>query len=102
MRDSEIHELQEELGIFVAAQDLVNLAKVSSGAGVIKTRTRIYVGTVTESAGSLAEGELGHVEMISYNKTEIDNSIALDKIQDASTLVPLLKQRMEQETPVRK
>ena len=91
IRAAAVRELQEEAGFFVAAQDIVDLGAVSPEAGVIKARTRLFAATVSGKAGGKVDGELGHGEMVFYNRTEIDNLIALGEIEDASTLVVLYK-----------
>jgi ADP-ribose pyrophosphatase len=96
VRFSALRELQEEAGFLVTAKELIDLGVVSPEAGVIKARTRLFAVVVTGKIASEVDGELGHGELAFYNTEEIDNLIAQGEIEDASTLVILLKQRLKQ------
>lgn len=100
VRFSAVRELQEEAGFLVTAEELIDLGAVSPEAGVIKARTRLFAVVVTGRIASVVDGELGHGELAFYNSEEIDKLIAQGEIEDASTLVILLKQRLKQAATV--
>lgn len=91
-----VRELLEEAGFSVASEDLVDLGAVAPEAGVIKARSRLFAATVTGKAGIAVDGELGHGELVFYNRKEIRNLITQGEIEDASTLVTIFKHQFNQ------
>jgi ADP-ribose pyrophosphatase len=91
-----LRELQEEAGFLVTAEDLIDYGAVTPEAGVIKARTCLFVVKVNDKAVCPITGELGHGDIVFYTSEEINNLIAQGEIEDASTLVILLKYQLNQ------
>ena len=91
IREAAARELQEETGFSISPKDLVDLGAVSPEAGVIKARTRLFVVRLNEITGGTVNAELGHGEIAFYDPEEIDDLISRGMIEDASTLVIILK-----------
>jgi len=90
-RDAASRELLEESGFSVKPDGLIYLGAVAPEGGVIEGRSRLFVGVLTEQAEKVGTPELGHGEMVFYSRDEIDDLIKQGEIEDASTLVLLLK-----------
>lgn len=100
VRTSAVRELFEEAGYAVATEKLVDFGLVSPESGVIQARTHLFAVSVSGEVRHKIEGELGHGEMLFFSSDEIDTLIKNSQIEDASTLVILLKQRISQATSV--
>lgn len=90
-RDAAARELLEESGFSVAADKFIDLGAIAPEGGVIEGRSRLFVGVLTEQAEKVVVPELGHGELVFYSRDEIDDLIERDEIEDASTVVLLLK-----------
>jgi hypothetical protein len=75
----------------VAADKFIDLGAIAPEGGVIEGRSRLFVGVLTEQAEKVVTPELGHGELVFYNQDEIDDLIERGEIEDASTVVLLLK-----------
>jgi ADP-ribose pyrophosphatase len=93
-----IRELSEEAGYTVSPEMLVDYGIVSPESGVIQARIHLFVASIIGKNRHKIEGELGHGELRFFNSGEIDTLIANGQIEDASTMVVLLKQRLKQDT----
>jgi ADP-ribose pyrophosphatase len=90
-RDAAARELLEESGFSVTTDKFIDLGAISPEGGVIEGRSRLFVAVLTEKAEKVVAPELGHGEMVFYSQDEIDDLIELGEIEDASTVVLLLK-----------
>lgn len=90
-RDAVASELLEESGFSVAADKFIDFGAVAPEGGVIESRSRLFVGEMTEQAEKVVTPKLGHGELVFYNQDEIDDLIERGEIEDASTVVLLLK-----------
>lgn len=90
-RDAAARELFEESGFSVAADKFIDLGAIAPESGVIEGRSRLFVAVLTEKAEKVVVPELGHGELVFYNRDEIDDLIEQGEIEDASTVVLLLK-----------
>ena len=90
-RNVAARELFEESGFSVAADKFIDLGAIAPEGGVIEGRSRLFVGVLTEKAEKVVIPELGHGELVFYSQDEIDNLIERGEIEDASTVVLLLK-----------
>jgi len=90
-RDAAARELLEESGYFVAADKFIDLGAIAPEGGVIEGRSRLFVGVLMEQAEKVVTPELGHGELVFYSQGEIDDLIDRGEIEDASTVVLLLK-----------
>ena len=90
-RDIAVRELLEESGFSVVPDSLIDLGAIAPEGGVIEGRSRIFVAELTEQAGEVVTPELGHGELVFYRQDEIDDLIEQGEIEDASTVVLLLK-----------
>lgn len=86
-----VRELIEESGFSVEADGFVDLGTIAPEGGVIEARTCLFAGVVTNQALSGVNPELGHGELAFFSNDEIDDLIERSEIEDASTLVLLLK-----------
>ncbi len=90
-RDAAARELLEESGFSVAADKFIDLGAIAPEGGVIEGRSRLFVGVLTGNAEKAVTPELGHGELFFYSQDEIDDLIERGEIEDASTVVLLLK-----------
>lgn len=90
-RDVAARELLEESGFSVAADKFIDLGAIAPEGGVIEGRSRLFVGVLTEQDKKVVIPELGHGELVFYRQDEIDDLIVRSEIEDASTVVLLLK-----------
>ena len=90
-RDAAARELLEESGFSVAADQFIDLGAIAPEGGVIEGRSRLFVGVLTEQDKKVVIPELGHGELVFYRQDEIDDLIVRSEIEDASTVVLLLK-----------
>jgi len=90
-RDVAARELLEESGFSVAADKLIDLGAIAPEGGVIEGRSCLFVAKLTENSGKVVAPELGHGEMVFHSQDEIDDLIERGEIEDASTVVLLLK-----------
>ena len=90
-RDAAARELLEESGFSVAADKFIDLGAIAPEGGVIEGRSRLFVAVLTEKAEKVVAPELGHGELFFYSRDEIDEFIERGEIEDASTVVLLLK-----------
>lgn len=90
-RDVAARELLEESGFSVAADKFIDLGAIAPEGGVIEGRSRLFVGVLTEPAEEVVTPELGHGDLVFYSQAEIDDLIERGEIEDASTIVLLLK-----------
>lgn len=90
-RDAAARELLEESGFSVAADKFIDLGAIAPEGAVIEGRSRLFVGVLTEQAKKDVTPELGHGELVFYSRDEIDDLIERGEIEDASTVVLLLK-----------
>ena len=90
-RDVAARELLEESGFSVAADKFIDLGAIAPEGGVIEGRSRLFVGVLTEQAEKAVTPELGHGELVFFSQSEIDDLIERGEIEDASTVVLLLK-----------
>ena len=84
-------ELLEESGFSVATDKFIDLGAIASEGGVIEGRSRLFVAVLMEKAEKVVAPELGHGELVFYSRDEIDDLIERGEIEDASTVVLLLK-----------
>lgn len=99
-RDTAARELLEESGFSVVPDNLIDLGAIAPEGGVIEGRSRLFVAVLMEKAGKVVTPELGHGELVFYHQEEIYDLIERGEIEDASTLVILLKMRLKKRTPV--
>jgi len=92
-KDAAARELLEESGFSVAANKFIDLGAIAPEGGVIEGRSRLFVATLIEQRGKVVTPELGHGELVFYSREEIDALIDRGEIEDASTVVLLLKHR---------
>lgn len=90
-REAAARELLEESGFSVAADQFIDLGAIAPEGGVIEGRSRLFVGVLTEQAKKTVTPELGHGELVFNDRDEIDDLIERGEIEDASTVVLLLK-----------
>ena len=90
-RDVAARELLEESGFSVVADKFIDLGAIAPEGGVIEGRSRLFVAVLTDKAGKVVTPELGHGKLIFYGQDEIDDLIDRGEIEDASTVVLLLK-----------
>jgi ADP-ribose pyrophosphatase len=90
-REAAARELLEESGFSVAADKFIDLGVIAPEGGVIRGRSHLFVGVLTEQAEKVVTPELGHGELVFYSQGEIDDLIERCEIDDASTVVLLLK-----------
>lgn len=90
-RDAAARELLEESDYSVAADKFIDLGAIAPEGGVIEGRSRLFVGMLTEQDEKVVTPELGHGEPVFYSQDEIDDLIERGEIEDASTVVLLLK-----------
>ena len=90
-KDAAARELLEESGFSVAANKFIDLGAIAPEGGVIEGRSRLFVATLIEQRGKVVTPELGHGELVFYSREEIDALIDRGEIEDASTVVLLLK-----------
>jgi ADP-ribose pyrophosphatase len=90
-RDVAVRELLEESGFSVVPDNLIDLGAIAPEGGVIEGRSRLFVAVLMEKAGKVVTPELGHGELVFYRQDEIDDLIEQGEIEDASTVVLLLK-----------
>lgn len=90
-REAAARELLEESGFSVAANKFIDLGAIAPEGGVIEGRSRLFVGVLTEQAKRTVTPELGHGELVFYSQDDIDDLIERGEIEDASTVVLLLK-----------
>ncbi len=90
-RDAAARELLEESGFSVAADKFVDLGAIAPEGGLIEGRSCLFVAVLTEKAEKVVAPELGHGERLFYSRDEIDDFIERGEIEDASTVVLLLK-----------
>lgn len=98
VRTAAARELFEEAGYSVALENLVDFGVIAPESGVIKARIHLFSVIISGEIRHEVERELGHGEMVFFSPAEIDNLIKNNQIEDASTLVILLKRRMKQVT----
>lgn len=99
-RDAAARELLEESGFSVAPDNFIDLGAIAPEGGVIEGRSRLFVGLLAGKAEKVVTPELGHGDLVFYSQDEIDDLIERGEIEDASTLVILLKRRLKKRTPV--
>lgn len=97
-RDAAARELLEESGFSVAANKFIDLGAIAPEGGVIEGRSRLFVAVVTEKAEKIVAPELGHGELVFYSRDAIDDLIERGEVEDASTVVLLLKHVRMQES----
>jgi ADP-ribose pyrophosphatase len=90
-RDVALRELFEESGFSVVPDNLIDLGAIAPEGGVIEGRSRLFVAVLMDKAGKVVTPELGHGELVFYRHDEIDDLIEQCEIEDASTVVLLLK-----------
>lgn len=90
-RDAAARELLEESGYSVAADKFIDLGAIAPEGGVIEGRSRLFVGVLTEKAEETVTPELGHGELVFYSRDQVDDLIERGEIEDASTVVLLLR-----------
>jgi 8-oxo-dGTP pyrophosphatase MutT (NUDIX family) len=90
-RDAAARELCEESGFSVAPESFIDLGAIVPEGGVIEGRSRLFVARLPEKAGKVVAPELGHGEMVFYSQDKMDDLIERGEIEDASTVVLLLK-----------
>lgn len=90
-REAAARELLEESGFTVEADKFIDLGAIAPEGGVIAGRSRLFVGVLTEHNRKIVTPELGHGELVFYSQDEIDDLIERGEIEDASTVVLLLK-----------
>jgi len=90
-RDVAVRELLEESGFSVVPDNLIDLGAIAPEGGVIEGHSRLFVAVLMEKAGKVVTPELGHGEVVFYRQDEIDDLIEQGEIEDASTIVLLLK-----------
>lgn len=86
-----VRELVEESGFSVGVDSFLDLGTIAPEGGVIEARTCLFVGVVAEVVQSDVNPELGHGELAFFAIDEIDDLIERCEIEDASTLVLILK-----------
>lgn len=94
-RDVAVRELLEESGFSVAADKFIDLGAIAPEGGVIEGRSRLFVAVLTDKAEKVVAPELGHGELVFYRQDEIDDLIEQGEIEDASTVVLLLKEALQ-------
>jgi len=99
-RDAAARELLEESGFSVVPVNLFDLCAIAPEGGLIEGRSRLFVGLLAGKAEKVVTPELGHGDLVFYSQDEIDDLIERGEIEDASTLVILLKMRLKKRTPV--
>ena len=90
-RDVAARELLEESGFSVAADKFIDLGAIAPESGVIESHPRFFMVVPMEKAERAITPEMGHGELVFYTPAEIDDLIDRGKIEDASTVVLLLK-----------
>lgn len=90
-REVAARELLEESGFSVAADKFIDLGAIAPEGGVIEGRSRLFVGVLTEQTKKIVTPELGHGDLVFYSQDEIVDLIERGEIEDASTVVLLLK-----------
>jgi ADP-ribose pyrophosphatase len=86
-----VRELVEESGFLVGINSFLDLGSIAPEGGVIEARTRLFVGVVAEEVQSDVNPELGHGELAFFANDDVDDLIERCEIEDASTLVLILK-----------
>lgn len=95
-RDAAARELLEETGYQVAPDHFIDLGIIAPEAGVIQGRSHLFAGVLTATPRRGVTPELGHGEIVFFSQKDIHALIARGEIEDASTLVILLKKQLKQ------
>lgn len=90
-RDAAARELREESGFSVAPGKLTALGAIAPEGGVIEGRSCLFSAELPDKAEAVVAPELGHGELVFYCLGEIAELIRRGDIEDASTVVLLLK-----------
>lgn len=92
-----MRELREETGFTIQIEQLVTLGAMSPEAGVIAGRIRLFSAHLKrdETANTVA-GELGHGELVFFNRDEIITLIESGNIQDGCTISVILKHAIKE------
>ena len=77
--------------VFRWQQTGIDLAAITPEGGVIEGRSRLLVGVLTGQVERAVTPELGHGELVFFSQSKIDDLIERGEIEDASTVVLLLK-----------
>jgi len=97
-RNAAARELLEESGFSVAADKFIDLGAIAPEGGVIEGCSHLFVGVLTGNAEKAVTPELGHGELAFFSQDEIVDLIERGEVEDASTVVLLLKHARMLET----
>ena len=81
----------KNLTLSVASDKFIDFGAIAPEGGVIEGRARLFVGVLKEQAEKAVTPELGHGALVFYARDEIDDLIERGEVEDASTVVLLLK-----------
>ena len=90
-KDAALRELDEESGIKCKLNALTECGSVAPESGLLKGRTMIFFAEVPNLTAKTHDYELGHDGVRLFNHTEVDSLIDKGKIEDATSLVAIMR-----------